>query len=83
MFILVILIRYFGWFSLSLAPGTKIQLKNVPVRGGCLLLSSENVSVIGGRVEKLFDTWKLKQVFRIDLFLVRIVFIHVFIGCKK
>jgi len=47
--------------SLSLAPGTKIQLKNVPVRGGCLLLSSENVSVIGGRVEKLFDTWKLKQ----------------------
>merc|ERR1712137_1508611 len=48
--------------SLALAPGTKLRIQNVPLCAGTLLLSSETVSVVGGRVEKLYSTWKLKQV---------------------
>merc|ERR1712137_491181 len=47
--------------SLALAPGTKLRIQNVPLCAGTLLLSSETVSVVGGRVEKLYSTWKLKQ----------------------
>lgn len=42
------------------APGTKVRLNGkVPVSSGFLLLTPNNITVIGGTVQELFDKWKL------------------------
>lgn len=46
--------------SLKTAPGTKVRLNGkVPVSGGFLLLTPNNISVIGGTVQELYEKWKL------------------------
>ena len=49
--------------SLKTAPGTKVRLNGkVPVSGGFLLLTPNNITVIGGTVQELYDKWKLSAV---------------------
>ncbi|MPC55097.1 Tudor domain-containing protein 3 [Portunus trituberculatus] len=49
--------------SLKTAPGTKVRLNGkVSVNGGFLLLTPNNISVIGGTVQELYDKWKLSAV---------------------
>lgn len=44
-------------------PGTKIRLVGkVPVVQGFLLLDKSNTEVLGGRVEKMIESWNLKKV---------------------
>ncbi|XP_071551516.1 uncharacterized protein [Panulirus ornatus] len=46
--------------SLRTAPGTKVRLTGkIPVCGGFLLLTPNNISVIGGTVQELYEKWKL------------------------
>ncbi|XP_055534260.1 tudor domain-containing protein 3 [Wyeomyia smithii] len=49
--------------SLDTPPGTKIYLKNGPIKvsQGLLLLSDDNVSVLGGRVPALADKWEMSR----------------------
>lgn len=52
-----------SFYSLKTAPGTKVRLNGkVPVSGGFLLLTPNNISVIGGTVQELYDKWKLSVV---------------------
>lgn len=44
-----------------LIPGTKVQLKNVLVRSGVILLESTSFKVLGGRVQDLADNWEVQQ----------------------
>lgn len=47
--------------SLDTAPGTKIYLKNGPIKisQGLLILNANNVSVLGGKVPALVEKWEL------------------------
>ncbi|XP_058459762.1 tudor domain-containing protein 3 isoform X2 [Malaya genurostris] len=47
--------------SLDTPPGTKIFLKNGPIKisQGLLILNANNVSVLGGRVSALVEKWEL------------------------
>ncbi|XP_053690328.1 tudor domain-containing protein 3 [Sabethes cyaneus] len=47
--------------SLDTPPGTKIYLKNGPIKvtQGLLILNANNVSVLGGRVSALVDKWEI------------------------
>ncbi|XP_050718336.1 tudor domain-containing protein 3-like isoform X1 [Eriocheir sinensis] len=46
--------------SLKTAPGTKVRLSGkIPISGGFLLLTPNNITVIGGTVQELYDKWKL------------------------
>uniref|UniRef100_A0A1Q3EY83 Survival of motor neuron-related-splicing factor 30 n=1 Tax=Culex tarsalis TaxID=7177 RepID=A0A1Q3EY83_CULTA len=47
--------------SLETAPGTKIYLKNGPIKilQGMLILNANNVSILGGKVSALFEKWEL------------------------
>lgn len=48
--------------SLKTAPGTKVRLSGtIVVNGGFVLLNPNNISVIGGTVQELFDKWKLSS----------------------
>ncbi|XP_038113928.1 tudor domain-containing protein 3 [Culex quinquefasciatus] len=49
--------------SLDTAPGTKIYLKNGPIKilQGMLILNANNVSILGGKVPALFDKWELTR----------------------
>lgn len=46
--------------SLSTPPGTKILLKNGPIKisNGFLLLSAKHIEILGGRVEHLIEKWE-------------------------
>ena len=50
--------------SLSLAPGTKVRLnaKEMEIVKGFIMLGPSDISVLGGRVEKLAYKWELTQV---------------------
>lgn len=49
--------------SLKTAPGTKVRLSGkIPISGGFLLLTPNNITVIGGTVQELYDKWKLSAV---------------------
>uniref|UniRef100_A0A182JN63 Survival of motor neuron-related-splicing factor 30 n=1 Tax=Anopheles atroparvus TaxID=41427 RepID=A0A182JN63_ANOAO len=49
--------------SLNTPPGTKILLKNGPIRiaQGVMMLSDKNVSVLGGQVTALVEKWELSR----------------------
>lgn len=46
--------------TLSTPPGTKILLKNGPIKisNGFLLLAAKYIEVLGGRVEHLIEKWE-------------------------
>lgn len=50
--------------SLSTPPGTKILLKNGPIKisNGFLLLSAKYIEVLGGRVEHLIEKWEALKI---------------------
>lgn len=46
-------------FSINTAPGTKVFLKNpVKMKQGFLLLNTQNVNVLGGQVQALYEKWE-------------------------
>jgi hypothetical protein len=49
--------------SLSLAPGTKVRLtgKEMEIVKGFIMIGPSDISVLGGRVEKLASKWELTQ----------------------
>lgn len=49
--------------SLDTAPGTKIFLKNGPIKilQGMLILNANNVSILGGKVPALYEKWELSR----------------------
>ncbi|XP_058116460.1 trithorax group protein osa [Anopheles ziemanni] len=49
--------------SLNTPPGTKILLKNGPIRitQGVMMLSDKNVTVLGGQVTALVEKWELSR----------------------
>jgi hypothetical protein len=52
-----------GTYSLSLAPGTKVRLtgKEMEIVKGFIMIGPSDISVLGGRVEKLASKWELTQ----------------------
>lgn len=49
-------------FNLNTAPGTKVHLKNpVKMNQGFLVLNTQNVSVLGGQVQVLFEKWETNR----------------------
>ena len=47
-------------------PGTKVRLVGkVPVVQGFLLLDKSNTEVLGGKVEKMIESWNLKKVIKL------------------
>ena len=50
--------EYIKHINLDIAPGTKIKLRGtVKVQDGILLLTPQNVVVLGGKVESLYKKW--------------------------
>uniref|UniRef100_A0A2M4AA52 Tudor domain-containing protein 3 n=1 Tax=Anopheles triannulatus TaxID=58253 RepID=A0A2M4AA52_9DIPT len=49
--------------SLNTPPGTKLLLKNGPIRiaAGVLMLSDKNITVLGGHVTALVEKWELSR----------------------
>ncbi|XP_017783114.1 PREDICTED: tudor domain-containing protein 3 [Nicrophorus vespilloides] len=43
------------------APGTKLLLKNAKISSGYILLTPQNCSVLGGRVEALYEKWEVNK----------------------
>lgn len=51
------------FLSHNTPPGSKVKLLGrVPISHGFLLLNNSNCKVLGGRVEKLVESWELKRV---------------------
>ncbi|CAL4137031.1 unnamed protein product, partial [Meganyctiphanes norvegica] len=49
--------------SLKLVPGTKVKLTGkINVNNGYLILTPNNISVIGGTVEELYNKWKIATI---------------------
>ena len=49
--------------SLSIPPGTKVCLTGtITVKESLLMLDSNNMTVLGGEVEKLKEKWELNKV---------------------
>lgn len=50
------------FFSVSTAPGTKIKiLHTITTHGHIILLSRNNVQVLGGNVPKLIEKWNFQR----------------------
>ncbi|EGG21405.1 hypothetical protein DFA_01289 [Cavenderia fasciculata] len=47
---------FISFISPQLAPGTKVLLKDVPIRRGLLLLDNNNIRLLGGSVDKLSNS---------------------------
>lgn len=49
-------------FSINVAPGTKVLLKNtVKVVQGFLTLTPQNISILGGQVQALYEKWETNR----------------------
>ncbi|RCN37981.1 iron-sulfur cluster assembly accessory protein, partial [Ancylostoma caninum] len=57
-----ILLEHIKGVSADTPPGTKLLITGkIPIEGGFVLLSPSNVSIIGGRVEKLIEKWMIER----------------------
>ncbi|KIH44869.1 hypothetical protein ANCDUO_25098, partial [Ancylostoma duodenale] len=57
-----VLLEHIKGMSADTPPGTKLLITGkVPIEGGFVLLSPSNVSIIGGRVEKLIEKWMIER----------------------
>jgi len=57
-------VRKIPQLSLNVPPGTKLYLRPdspIPVASGLLLVSPQNVEVLGGRVAALAERWELNR----------------------
>lgn len=52
-------LEYLSAFNINVAPGTKVLLKNsVKVTQGFLLLTPQNIHILGGQVQSLYEKWE-------------------------
>lgn len=55
-------LEYLSAFSINVAPGTKILLRNtVKVIQGFLSLTPQNISILGGQVQALYEKWETNR----------------------
>ncbi|GAM22304.1 hypothetical protein SAMD00019534_054790 [Acytostelium subglobosum LB1] len=47
--------QYIPFITPQLAPGTKVLVRDVPIRRGILLLDETNIRILGGSVQRLVD----------------------------
>ncbi|XP_031622509.1 tudor domain-containing protein 3 [Contarinia nasturtii] len=53
---------YLSSFSINVAPGTKVLLRNtVKVIQGFLSLTPQNISILGGQVQTLYEKWETNR----------------------
>lgn len=45
----------------NIPPGTKIKIKSGKIRNGFLLLDKNSFSILGGKVEALYEKWELSK----------------------
>lgn len=55
-------LEYLSAFNINVAPGTKVMLKNsVKVMQGFLLLTPQNIHILGGQVQSLYEKWETNR----------------------
>lgn len=55
-------LEYLSAFSINVAPGTKVLLRNtVKILQGFLLLTPQNLSLLGGQVQTLYEKWEARR----------------------
>lgn len=55
-------LEYLSAFSINIAPGTKVLLKNsVKINQGFLIFTPQNINIIGGQVQALYEKWETNR----------------------